>query len=480
MQASTAIALAVFVAGTLWAQQPTPSGEVQCTKPTAKHAPAPWAQRDAELLSTLLRHRHSLLNREPSPGWSRGLLGQTWDQGSAWCGVFAADELGAIELPRQLAKGRPFCIAAWPKEVGGEHRVALLLHSDGTAMVCELTGDAVPLSPEVFTARGSQSTFADVLRQPGTSQSEHLWLWLDQMATTASITVVDEQGTPRTGVQVLSGPIGLEFHGQSAARLPMPMPIAFATTDTKGTARLRGPIYPANQLWLQCGDYAVLTGRCRITQEGGSLRVVVPQQALVPTSSLANEAAAIATLKNISSAQCQCKAQGIIDGNGNGAGEYGCFGELSGNVALRKDAKGGIGDTKMSPPVLSAAFRKVKASRVERSGYIFQIFLPTADGSAVSEAETGGAAGVSVDPHRAEVTWCAYAWPISEQTGRRCFFVNQSGDVSATDNESQGYAGSEKPPMPNAAFAKGSSGKLDAPMALNADGCDGGKWVVVQ
>ena len=44
----------------------------------------------------------------------------------------------------------------------------------------------------------------------------------------------------------------------------------------------------------------------------------------------ANESAAIATLKTISSAQAQCQASGVIDANNNGAGEFGYFGELSG------------------------------------------------------------------------------------------------------------------------------------------------------
>ena len=51
----------------------------------------------------------------------------------------------------------------------------------------------------------------------------------------------------------------------------------------------------------------------------------------------ANESAAIATLKNISSAQAQCQASGIIDANNNGAGEYGYFAELAGGTAVRND-----------------------------------------------------------------------------------------------------------------------------------------------
>jgi prepilin-type N-terminal cleavage/methylation domain-containing protein len=50
----------------------------------------------------------------------------------------------------------------------------------------------------------------------------------------------------------------------------------------------------------------------------------------------ANESAAIATLKNISSAQAQCQASSVVDVNNNGAGEYGFFGELSGAVHARR------------------------------------------------------------------------------------------------------------------------------------------------
>ena len=67
----------------------------------------------------------------------------------------------------------------------------------------------------------------------------------------------------------------------------------------------------------------------------------------------ANESAAIATLKNISSGQSQCQASGVIDANSNGQGEYGFFGELSGRTAIRGSAQS------ISPPVLSAAFGNI-------------------------------------------------------------------------------------------------------------------------
>ena len=76
----------------------------------------------------------------------------------------------------------------------------------------------------------------------------------------------------------------------------------------------------------------------------------------------ANESAAIATLKNISSAQAQCQASGVIDANGNGAGEYGFFAELAGSAPVRGSSQ------RISPPVLSSAFGKVADKIVEQSG----------------------------------------------------------------------------------------------------------------
>src|SRR5262245_8208248 len=116
----------------------------------------------------------------------------------------------------------------------------------------------------------------------------------------------------------------------------------------------------------------------------------------------ANESAAIATLKNISSGQAQCQASGVIDVNANGAGEYGFFGELSGRTAIR------AATTMITPPVLSTAFGNVITARVSRSGYLFQMYLPLATGAGVTEDATGGDPdnGQAVGPSQAETMWC--------------------------------------------------------------------------
>jgi type IV pilus assembly protein PilA len=205
----------------------------------------------------------------------------------------------------------------------------------------------------------------------------------------------------------------------------------------------------------------------------------------------ANESAAIATLKNISSAQAQCQASGGIDANNNGAGEYGFFGELSGKVGVRT-ATAAIGTAKIIPPVLSTAFGNLQSggSGVSgvaiRSGFFFQMWLPNSAGTGVGEALTGGAKAATgltaPDPSRSETLWCCYAWPATRSTsGKRTFFVNQSGDVLSTANTvaAQLYSGATKTPLSTAAFAVGSSGYLSATSASNNTGLDGGRWTVV-
>ena len=196
----------------------------------------------------------------------------------------------------------------------------------------------------------------------------------------------------------------------------------------------------------------------------------------------ANESAAIATLKNISSSQAQCQASGAIDANNNGAGEYGYFAELSGAVGIRDSTGNPSATERISPPVLSGAFGNVSGSRVTRSGFIFQMYLPNATAVAVPEAATGGVGATAPDGAQAEVLWCCYAWPSSRgNSGKRCFFVNQSGDVLATKNLAAGqlYNGTTNPPLPTAAFRNGTSGSMSSTVASNASGVDLGIWIVV-
>lgn len=164
----------------------------------------------------------------------------------------------------------------------------------------------------------------------------------------------------------------------------------------------------------------------------------------------ANEAAAVSTLRSITSAQAQVQSSGAIDGDGDGAGEYGYFAELAGTTNIRifdpvagAQAIGPAVTDRLNPSMLSTAFGNVDANgAVTRSGYLFQMFLPAAAvaGAPVAgiseQPNTGGAqAGTLPDPNNCEVLWCCYAWPVDHGgTGNRAFFVNQEGDLLQTQN----------------------------------------------
>ncbi|MBI5362257.1 MAG: prepilin-type N-terminal cleavage/methylation domain-containing protein [Planctomycetes bacterium] len=159
-----------------------------------------------------------------------------------------------------------------------------------------------------------------------------------------------------------------------------------------------------------------------------------------------NEAAAIATLRALSSSQAQIQASGALDTDADGAGEFGYFGELSGTQPLRihvgaAPGMGTPGVDELDPSILAAHFGSVDANGwVTRSGYHFAIFLPApAAGGVVAglpENAGGGAVAAALpDPNGGETYWCCYAWPVDHQgTGVRAFFVDEEGDLLQCQN----------------------------------------------
>ena len=183
----------------------------------------------------------------------------------------------------------------------------------------------------------------------------------------------------------------------------------------------------------------------------------------------ANETAAIATLRNIISAQAQFQQSGKADTDDDGTGEYGGFIELSGEGAGR------MVDV-LVPPVLSGAFRVLNdQGEVSRSGYFFRIFLPDNLGAGVGEPQAGYADDGSLDGDLAETTWCCYSWPVNyNQSGNRTFFTNQAGDVIAT--ETQVYDGLGAGPPSDAAFDPLGNPGIVGAVAIGIAGNDGFIW----
>ena len=180
----------------------------------------------------------------------------------------------------------------------------------------------------------------------------------------------------------------------------------------------------------------------------------------------ANETAAVATLRNIISAQAQFQQGAKADTDNDGTGEYGGFIELSGAAAGRMSAI-------LTPPVLSGAFRVMNANgQVSCSGYFFRMFLPNAAGAGVGEPQAGFTAAL-VNADLSETTWCAYAWPVNyQQSGNLTFFTNQGGDLVATEKNT--YSGTGGQPPSDACFKV--AGSITGSVAIGAVGSDGNTW----
>jgi hypothetical protein len=184
----------------------------------------------------------------------------------------------------------------------------------------------------------------------------------------------------------------------------------------------------------------------------------------------ADECAAIATLKNLRSAQQQFLAQKAIDRDGDGRGEAGFFDELNGSQPLR--APDGTGGRRLQPAVLSQAFAVVEAGRVHRSGYWFQLFLPTSDGRWVGSREQAGDVGTDAS----ETAFCIYAWPDGEGNRRRACFTDANGDTLACANRDWRYCGLDRPVPVDAALP--SSAVVECGPGVRI-GRDGQAWLVV-
>ncbi len=189
----------------------------------------------------------------------------------------------------------------------------------------------------------------------------------------------------------------------------------------------------------------------------------------------ANESNAISTLRNLVSSEAQFQSSGAMDEDGDGTGEYGSFGEMSGGVNMQRNGVGVA--ARLNPPILPATFQVIDgSSRATKSGYFFLLFLPDNAGAGVPDAVNTGGAGPGVDPNNCEAVWCCYAFPITPgTTGNRAFFVNQRGEILQTKMDLVQYS-STVSPAADAAFQAAGVGTITGAPALNAAGNDTNNW----
>ena len=171
----------------------------------------------------------------------------------------------------------------------------------------------------------------------------------------------------------------------------------------------------------------------------------------------ANEGAAIATLKGIHAFEALFQSSSIIDFNLNGTGEYGTMGEVSGAYLRTLTNAGGAG---ILQPFCPASLQPQADGISRKTGYSFIALLPSLGGTPVTDASSvaATAAGNAQDAVLQETIFRAYAWPtVFNNSGLRCFAVNQNGEVLAASNDNGGgvpfYDGTTTIPAFNAAVS---------------------------
>lgn len=139
----------------------------------------------------------------------------------------------------------------------------------------------------------------------------------------------------------------------------------------------------------------------------------------------ANEGAIVATLRAVSQAQFQCRAQNSIDVNGDTGSEYGTLGELAGVETLRGQT------VTLTQRLLTSQLGKLDSSgHAIIHGYRVALYLPDTGGAGVLGTFANRS---SFDALKARDYYSCLAWPISiNVTGHRSFFVNQQGQVMKT------------------------------------------------
>ena len=189
----------------------------------------------------------------------------------------------------------------------------------------------------------------------------------------------------------------------------------------------------------------------------------------------ANETSAIATLKALVTAQNQFRLARIVDQDTDGRGEYGLLQELAGDEIPRGGTVA-LG----SGAFITSSLGVTSNGRPSRSGYLFQMYLPTGSSGALRETD-GAASPNSNYADFQESAWTCYAWPErAGYSGTKVFIVNEQGQVMGSNNEgsSQSYGGTSYP-RANAAYVSGTRGIIGELAGPNDDASDGGKWAPV-
>lgn len=198
------------------------------------------------------------------------------------------------------------------------------------------------------------------------------------------------------------------------------------------------------------------------------MTIAVPS--LLSARLCANEAAALQTLRTICTAQAQFSRSAAADEDRDASGEFGTLAELAGSAGVR-------GGLRKAPTDLSPSMGKVNPDgEVERSGYVFRLYLPDQNGVGVPENGGGGISPGMLGADLAEGYWCCYAWPAKQgTTGRRTFFVDAGADILFTEAPDYSGTGCIAIRAGNA-YQSSNGDSITGHIAVGTIGADGNIW----
>ena len=180
----------------------------------------------------------------------------------------------------------------------------------------------------------------------------------------------------------------------------------------------------------------------------------------------ANETSAVGTLRTMVASQAQFRGATVVDQDDDGTGEYGYLQELSGNpVVLVRTGLSAPSVIRPGEFITQVLGRVDAGGNGTKSGYHFYKYLPDAAGTGTIGEINGGnpsfavpadAAGINAQESR----FICYAWPSAYgSSGKRCFVVNQQGEVYQAKNDDGAGGGLYDGPI---------GGTIGAPPAADA------------
>jgi len=187
-----------------------------------------------------------------------------------------------------------------------------------------------------------------------------------------------------------------------------------------------------------------------------------------------NEIAAISVLRNLATSESQFQRATAADEDGDGCGEYGYLGEMTGAVLVRG------GNIRLPTDITQSMARIDANGEVNRNGYMYRLYLPAAGGVGIRESGGGGIGAGVLDPDICEIHWIIYAWPAAYgSSGMRSFFMNQRAEMMTTEDVD--YSGSNDADVAaGMAFKPTDPARMTALPAMGTVGADGNYWRPIQ